>query len=46
MTRIIPGVEVKVVKEVVPQQLAPSGVLGLVGYIDTLYEKDKNEERK
>ncbi len=30
MSRIIPGVEVKVVKEVVPPQLAPSGVLGLV----------------
>jgi hypothetical protein len=31
MTRIIPGVQVTVVKEVVPPQLAPSGVLGLVG---------------
>src|SRR5512140_645234 len=31
MARIVPGVEVKVVKDVVPQQLAPSGVLGLVG---------------
>ena len=28
---IIPGVSVSVVKEVLPQQLAPSGVLGLVG---------------
>src|SRR5512140_2246157 len=31
MARIVPGVEVRVVKDVVPQQLAPSGVLGLVG---------------
>ncbi|MDH3973549.1 MAG: phage tail sheath subtilisin-like domain-containing protein [Deltaproteobacteria bacterium] len=31
MTRIIPGVQVAVVKEVVPPQLAPSGVLGLIG---------------
>ncbi|WP_148717129.1 phage tail sheath subtilisin-like domain-containing protein [Chitinolyticbacter meiyuanensis] len=31
MTLIIPGVEVKVVKEVLAPQLAPSGVLGLVG---------------
>lgn len=29
--RIIPGVSVSVVKEVVPPQLAPSGVLGLIG---------------
>lgn len=29
--RIIPGVQVAVVKEVVPSQLAPSGVLGIVG---------------
>lgn len=29
---IIPGVSVSVVKEVLPQQLAPSGVLGLVGF--------------
>jgi len=29
--RIIPGVQVTVVKDVVPPQLAPSGVLGLVG---------------
>ena len=34
MARIIPGVEVKVVKEVVPKQLAPSGVLGLVGLVE------------
>ena len=31
MTLIIPGVEVKVVKEVLAPQLAPSGVLGLIG---------------
>lgn len=31
MARIIPGVQVSVVKEVVPPQLAPSGVLGLTG---------------
>ena len=31
MARIVPGVQVTVVKDVVPQQLAPSGVLGLVG---------------
>jgi hypothetical protein len=31
MARIIPGVQVTVVKEVAPPQLAPSGVLGLVG---------------
>jgi hypothetical protein len=31
MTLIIPGVEVKVVKDVLAPQLAPSGVLGLVG---------------
>ncbi len=29
---IIPGVSVSVVKEVLPQQLAPSGVLGLIGF--------------
>lgn len=32
---IIPGVSVSVVKEVLPQQLAPSGVLGLVGFTDS-----------
>ena len=31
MARVIPGVQVTVVKEVVPQQLAPSGVLGIIG---------------
>ena len=31
MTLVIPGVEVRVVKEVVAPQLAPTGVLGLVG---------------
>lgn len=33
MSRIIPGVQVTVVKEVVPPQLAPSGVLGIVGLV-------------
>jgi len=28
---IIPGVEIKVVKEIVPQQLHPSGIVGLIG---------------
>lgn len=32
MTLIIPGVEVKIVKDVLAPQLAPSGVLGLVGF--------------
>ncbi len=31
MVRIIPGVEVQVVKEIVPQQLHPAGIVGLVG---------------
>ena len=31
---IIPGVQVTVVKEVLPQQLAPSGILGLVGFTE------------
>ncbi|HSP80212.1 MAG TPA: hypothetical protein VLQ93_16895, partial [Myxococcaceae bacterium] len=34
MARIVPGVQVTVVKDVVPQQLSPSGVLGLVGIVD------------
>lgn len=34
MARIVPGVQVTVVKDVVPQQLAPSGVLGLVGLVE------------
>lgn len=33
MSRIIPGVQVTVVKEVVPPQLAPSGVLGIIGLV-------------
>lgn len=36
---IIPGVQVSVVKEVVPKQLSPSGVLGLVGFTE------RNEQR-
>jgi hypothetical protein len=31
MARILPGVEVIVVKEIVPQQLNPSGIAGIVG---------------
>jgi hypothetical protein len=36
MARIVPGVQVTVVKDVVPQQLAPSGVLGLVGIVEKM----------
>lgn len=32
---IIPGVQVTVVKEVLPQQLAPSGVLGITGFLES-----------
>lgn len=35
MTLVIPGVEVRVVKEVVAPQLSPSGILGLVGITET-----------
>jgi hypothetical protein len=31
MARILPGVEINVVKEIVPQQLNPSGVVGIMG---------------
>jgi hypothetical protein len=31
MARILPGVEIKVVKEIVPQQLNPSGIVGIMG---------------
>jgi len=31
LARILPGVEIKVVKEIVPQQLNPSGVVGVMG---------------
>lgn len=30
-TRIIPGVEIQVIKEIVPQQLNPSGVVAMIG---------------
>lgn len=30
-TRIIPGVEVEVIKEIVPQQLNPSGIVAMIG---------------
>ena len=39
MARIIPGVQVSVVKEVVPPQLAPSGVLGLIGITEKIPEE-------
>lgn len=38
MTLIIPGVEVKVVKEVLPPQLAPSGILGVLGITEKIPE--------
>jgi hypothetical protein len=31
MTRIIPGVEIQVIEEIVPQQLNPSGVVAMMG---------------
>jgi len=31
MTRIIPGVEIQVITEIVPQQLNPSGVVAMIG---------------
>ena len=31
MTRILPGVEIQVIKEIVPQQLNPSGVVAMIG---------------
>ncbi|MEM9492848.1 MAG: phage tail sheath protein, partial [Myxococcota bacterium] len=34
MTRIIPGVTVDVVKEVVPPPANPSGIVGLIGITD------------
>jgi hypothetical protein len=34
MARVIPGVEVQVIKEIVPQQLYPSGVVGMIGTAD------------
>ncbi|WP_164002677.1 phage tail sheath protein [Pyxidicoccus caerfyrddinensis] len=40
---IIPGVQVTVVKEVLPQQLAPSGVLGLIGFTEKAEETEQKE---
>ncbi|QSQ23231.1 phage tail sheath protein [Pyxidicoccus parkwayensis] len=40
---IIPGVQVTVVKEVLPQQLAPSGVLGLIGFTERAELTEQNE---
>ena len=34
MARVIPGVEVQVIKEIVPQQLYPSGVVRMIGTAD------------
>ena len=31
MVKILPGVEIQVVKDIVPQQLHPAGVAGLIG---------------
>ncbi len=31
LARILPGVEIQVVKEIVPQQLHPSGIVGVIG---------------
>jgi hypothetical protein len=36
MTLIIPGVKIKVVKEVVAPQFSPSGILGLVGITEKI----------
>jgi hypothetical protein len=44
MARIIPGVQVTVVKEVVPPQLAPSGVLGLIGITENEVPADSNSK--
>jgi hypothetical protein len=44
MARIIPGVQVTVVKEVVPPQLAPSGVLGLIGITESEVPADSNSK--
>lgn len=45
MARIIPGVEVTVIKEVVPPQLAPSGVLGLIGLVAPKPARIKDRKR-
>lgn len=36
MTLIVPGVQVTVVKEVLPQQPTPSGVLGIIGFTEKI----------
>jgi hypothetical protein len=33
-TRVIPGVEIQVIKEIVPTQLYPAGVVGMIGTAD------------
>jgi hypothetical protein len=35
MTRILPGVEIQVIKEIVPQQLNPSGVVAIIGMTES-----------
>lgn len=35
MSLVIPGVEVNILKEVVPSQLAPTGVLGIIGVTES-----------
>ncbi len=42
---IIPGVQVTVVKEVLPQQLAPSGVLGLIGFTERIEQTDQGQPK-
>ncbi len=43
MARIITGVQVSVVKEVIPPQLAPSGVLGLIGIAEKSPDETKTK---
>ena len=43
--RIIPGVSITVVKEVVPPQLAPSGVLGLIGLTEKPHKATERASR-
>lgn len=45
-TLIVPGVLVSVVKDVLPQQLSPSGVLGLIGYVANTDVKRGTEIRR
>jgi len=36
MTLVVPGVQVTVVKEVLPQQPTPSGILGIIGFTEKI----------